>query len=48
MLYNASNKSRSIQVLHQRIRGGGGVKACADYADAGGGGGSQIRENMLT
>ena len=31
-------KSRSVQVLRQQIRGGGwGVKACADNADTGGG-----------
>ena len=31
--------STSIQLLHQQIRGGWGVLACADSADAGGGGG---------
>ena len=30
-------KSRSVQVLCQQIRGGLGVKACADNADVGGG-----------
>ena len=35
----SSNKSPSIQVLHQQItRGGMGVLVCADIADAGGGG----------
>ena len=38
MLYKSSSNSPSVQVLHQRIRGGWGVKACADFADAGGGG----------
>ena len=36
-----------IQVLRQQLRGGWGVKACADLADTGGGGGSKIWENLL-
>ena len=44
----ASSKSRSIQVLRQQIWGGLGVLVCADSADAGGGGGSKIMENLLT
>ena len=36
------NDDISVQVLHQRFRGGWGVLALADFADAGGGGGSKI------
>ena len=35
MSYKSSRNSPSVQVLRQQIRGGWGVKACADYADAG-------------
>ena len=35
MSYKSSSNSPSVQVLRQQIRGGWGVKACADYADAG-------------
>ena len=31
-----------------KLGGGWGVKACADTADAGGGGGSKIWEKLLT
>ena len=44
VLYKSSSNSPSVHVLRQQ-KGGGG-KACADYADAGGG--SQIREYLLT
>ena len=43
LLYKSSSNSPTVQVLCQQIRGWGGwgVKACADTADAGGGGGVQ-------
>ena len=41
----SSVKSPSIQVLHQPIRG---ALVCADRADAEGGRGSKIMENLLT
>ena len=46
--WKSSSNSPSVQVLRQQIRGGWGVKACADTADAGGGGGSKIWEKLLT